>query len=107
MNLKRSNYPVVTLCGSTRFKDKFLEVKKLLTLNGYIVLMPDMFSHADGIEVSKDLAHRLDLMHLQKIDMADSIYVINVDKYIGESTRKEIDYARSSGKEIMFLEETL
>ena len=107
MKLKESRYPVVTLCGSTKFKDKFLEVKKTLTLNGYIVLMPDIFSHADGIEVSKDLENRLFLMQLQKIAMSDYVHVINVDKYIGDSTRKEIIYAANHGKEISFLEEPL
>ena len=46
----------------------------------------------------------LDDMHKHKIDMADSIYVINVGGYIGESTRSEIDYARRKGKRIRYLE---
>ena len=32
------NYLVITLCGSTRFKDQFLEAQKRLTLEGNIVI---------------------------------------------------------------------
>lgn len=46
----------------------------------------------------------LDDMHKRKIDMADGIYVINVNGYIGSSTRSEIEYARTTGKEVLFLE---
>jgi len=46
----------------------------------------------------------LDRMHLAKIDMADGIFVVNVDGYIGESTRREIEYAKEHGKTIEFLE---
>ena len=47
----------------------------------------------------------LDDMHKRKIDMADSIFVINVGGYIGESTRSEIEYAKAQGKEVRYLEE--
>jgi hypothetical protein len=43
-------------------------------------------------------------MHKRKIDMADSIYVINPGGYIGSSTRSEIEYAARNGKEILYLE---
>ena len=46
----------------------------------------------------------LDDMHLRKIDMADEIYVINVDGYIGESTKREIAYAEKTGKNVNYLE---
>lgn len=46
----------------------------------------------------------LDDMHKRKIDMADSIYVINVEGYIGDSTRSEIEYAIEQGKEVIYLE---
>ena len=47
----------------------------------------------------------LDNMHKRKIDMADSIYVINVGRYIGDSTKSEIEYAKAHGKEVHYLEE--
>ncbi len=46
----------------------------------------------------------LDEMHKQKIDMSDEIYVINLNGYIGESTKSEIEYANSKGKNISYLE---
>lgn len=46
----------------------------------------------------------LDDMHKRKIDMADSIYVINVGGYIGESTKSEIEYVREHGKKINYFE---
>jgi len=99
-------YPVITLCGSTRFKDAFLEAQKRLTLAGNIVISVGLFGHSGDEEVwTEGTKEMLDDMHKRKIDMADGIYVINVGGYIGQSTRSEIDYARSKGKAITYLEE--
>ncbi len=99
-------YKVITLCGSTRFKEQFLEVQKRLTLAGNIVISVGLFGHSGDAEVwTPGTKEMLDDMHKRKIDMADAIYVINVGGYIGESTRSEIEYARSQGKEVLFLEE--
>ena len=100
------NYPVITLCGSTRFKDQFLEAQKRLTLAGNIVISVGLFGHSGDEEVwTPGTKEMLDDMHKRKIDMADGIYVINVGGYIGQSTRSEIEYARSQGKPVEFLEE--
>ena len=99
-------YPVITLCGSTRFKEQFLEAQKRLTLAGNIVISVGLFGHSGDNEVWSDgTKEMLDDMHKRKIDMADAIYVINVDGYIGESTRSEIEYAKKNGKEVLYLEE--
>ena len=112
MNNERK-YPVITLCGSTRFKDQFREVQKRLTLKENIVISVGLFGHSgdeevwDGMDegtLSKTKEMRDD-MHKRKIDMADSIFVINVGGYIGESTRSEIEYAKANGKEVRYLEE--
>lgn len=98
-------YPVITLCGSTRFKDEFIEAQKRLTLAGNIVITVGLFGHSGDQEVwTEGTKEMLDDMHKRKIDMADSIYVINVGGYIGESTRSEIEYARQNGKGIEYLE---
>ena len=105
-------YKVITLCGSTRFKDAFMEAQKRLTLEGNIVISVGLFGHAGDTEVwegmSEDTVTRtmemLDDMHKRKIDMADEIYVINVGGYIGDSTRSEIAYARKMGKSVEYLE---
>ena len=98
-------YPVITLCGSTRFKEQFLEAQKRLTLEGNIVISVGLFGHSGDDEVwTEGTKEMLDDMHKRKIDMADAIYVINVGGYIGESTSSEIEYAESIGKEILYLE---
>ncbi len=99
------NYRVVTLCGSTRFRDAFLAAQKRLTLEGCIVLSVGLFGHAGDEEVwAEGTKEMLDDMHKRKIDMADEIFVINVGGYIGESTRSEIDYALAAGKAVRYLE---
>lgn len=99
-------FPVITLCGSTRFKEQFLEAQKRLTLEGNIVISVGLFGHSGDDEVwTSDTKEMLDNMHKRKIDMADAIYVINVGGYIGESTRSEIDYAEKNGKGIIYLEQ--
>ncbi len=98
-------YPVITLCGSTRFKEQFLEAQKRLTLAGNIVISVGLFGHSgDGEVWTEGTKEMLDDMHKRKIDMADSIFVINVGGYIGDSTRSEIEYAQSQGKAVRYLE---
>jgi hypothetical protein len=98
-------YKVITLCGSTRFKDEFMEVQKRLSLAGNIVISVGLFGHSGDHEVWDDgVKEMLDDMHKRKIDMSDGIYVINVGGYIGSSTRTEIAYARAHSKSIEYLE---
>ena len=107
-----NKYPVITLCGSTRFKDEFMEAQKRLTLEGNIVISVGLFGHSGDQEVWENMdegtltktKEMLDDMHKRKIDMADSIFVINVGGYIGDSTRSEIEYAKAHGKGIEYLE---
>ena len=99
-------YKAITLCGSTKFKDAFMEAQKRLTLEGNIVISVGMFGHSGDDEVWKEgTKEMLDDMHKRKIDMADEIYVINVGGYIGESTKSEIEYAQKTGKTVRYLEE--
>ena len=103
----QGKYKVITLCGSTKFKDAFIEAQKKLTLEGNIVISVGLFGHFGDEEVwHGNTKEMLDDMHRAKIDMADEIFVINVDGYIGDSTRSEIDYAISKGKDIRFLEKS-
>ena len=97
-------YPVITLCGSTRFKEQFLEAQKRLTLEGNIVISVGLFGHSDDEVWTEGTKEMLDDMHKRKIDMADAIYVINVGGYIGSSTRSEIEYAVKNGKTVYYLE---
>ena len=94
---------IITICGSTRFKDKMMEVAEGLTLDGHIVLMPNVFHHDDE-NFPVEAKIQLDNLHREKINMSDAIFVVNIDKYIGESTFGELDWARRMKKEIYFLE---
>lgn len=99
-------YKVITLCGSTKFKEEYLDAQKRLTLEGNIVISVGLFGHSGDNEVwSEGTKAMLDDMHKRKIDMADEIFIINVGGYIGESTRSEIEYAKSTGKGVKFLEQ--
>jgi hypothetical protein len=98
------NYKIITLCGSTRFKDEFISEQKRLTLEGNIVISVGLFGHSGDSEVWSDFTKKmLDDMHKRKIDLADEIFVINVGGYIGPSTRSEIEYAIKTGKSVKYL----
>lgn len=99
---------VVTLCGSTRFEAEFAEVNQRLTMEGCVVIslgmfsLPDLPDH-DWTADSSDLRGRLGDLHLQKIRMADEVYIVDPGGYVGESTRREIAYAESLGKPVRYL----
>jgi hypothetical protein len=95
---------VITLCGSTKFKEQFIQVQKDLTLQGNIVISVGLFGHADNERITVAQKRMLDNIHLGKIDLSDEIYVINVGGYIGESTEREIAYAERNNKPVVYLE---
>lgn len=100
---------VVCLCGSTRFKATWHEVNKWATHRGFIVLTVGDLDTSESaanvnVPIDPDLKRMLDDLHKRKIDMADVVVVLNVDGYIGESTRSEIEYATWYDKPIVYLE---
>jgi hypothetical protein len=98
-------YKIITLCGSTKFKDEFISEQKRLTIEGNIVISVGLFGHAGDEEVWLEKTKiMLDDMHKRKIDLADEIFVINVNGYIGSSTRSEIEYALKTNKPVKYLE---
>ena len=98
-------YNLITLCGSTRVKEQFLEAQKRLTLEGNIVISVGLFGHSGDDEVwTEGTKEMLDDMHKQNIDMADEIFVINVGGYIGSSTKSEIEYAKKNGRDVRYLD---
>lgn len=99
-------YKVITLCGSTKFKDDFIREQKRLTLEGNIVISVGLFGHSGDDEVfTEGVKQMLDDMHKRKIDMADEIFVINKNGYVGSSTKSEIEYAHNHGKVVRYMEE--
>lgn len=107
--------PIITvLCGSTRFADAFRDANLRLTLAGQIVLSIgcdtkpdgdlDLVMTAGGGRTLNQIKTDLDELHKRKIDLADGLFVLNVDGYIGESTRSEIEYAAKIGRPVAYLE---
>jgi hypothetical protein len=99
---------VVTLCGSTQFEAEFAEVNQRLTMEGCVVISLGMFSLPDLPDYdwtadSSDLKGRLGRLHLQKIRLADEVYIVDPGGYVGESTRREIAFAESLGKPVRYL----
>ncbi|HUX56143.1 MAG TPA: hypothetical protein VMV77_04165 [Bacteroidales bacterium] len=96
---------IVCICGSGRFLELMHKVEEILTLKGEIVLMIGV--NTKDVARTEDLEHfkpMLDELHLRKIDLADYVYVVNKDSYIGESTRNEIEYAQKQGMPVTYLE---
>ncbi len=94
---------VITVCGSLRFVNEMMEITEKMELQGNCMLVPiynpmrpdkDSFTEEEGLI--------LDKMHQERIRLADAILVVNVDGYIGTSTKKEIEFAKSLGKEILY-----
>lgn len=103
---------IVCLCGSTRFWRTFQEASLQETLAGKIVLSigaasgtdDDHFGNLPREEYDRIKAD-LDRLHLRKIDLADEVLILNVGGYIGESTRRELEYAKSQGKRVRYWDE--
>lgn len=104
----RAKMPIIVcLCGSTRFGEYFHAAGWRFTLDGEIVLSIGVSKHAEdhgGEALGQDVADKLDELHLRKIDLADRVFILNVGGYIGDSTRKELEYAQKTGKPISYLE---
>ena len=94
---------VITMCGSLKFQEQLKRESESLELKGNCVLSVIYPIKAKEL-YSSDEVELFGKMHFKRIDMSDAIYVVNVDGYIGESTRKEIAYAKSNGKEILYYE---
>lgn len=107
-----SKYKVITLCGSTKFKDEFMKVQRDLTLKGNIVLSLGIFGNSTDSDIFDNMDEETLLkthemlvdIHKQRIDMSDEIFVINVGGYIGKNTNSEIEYAIKKGKKVNYLE---
>lgn len=100
---------IVCLCGSSRYADVMAvcawiieREEKAITMGLHLlpgwyggdIPIPDHLAEHEGV------AQAMDELHLKKIDLADEIFVVNRDDYIGESTNKEIQYAQKHDKTI-------
>jgi len=95
---------IVCLCGSTRFSEAYREANLRETLAGRIVLSIGCEWHGDqALGLTEADKERLDELHLKKVELADEILVLNIGGYVGDSTRREIEYAKSQGKRVRYL----
>ncbi|MBM7632791.1 hypothetical protein [Geomicrobium sediminis] len=93
---------VITLCGSTKFKEQFDHANAMLTLQGHAVISVGFFEQYEGFDISDDQARMFEEIHMRKIDLADEVMIIDPAGYIGDSTSKEITYAKQSGKKVTY-----
>ncbi len=94
---------IVTICGSMRFQEQMKSIAEGLELTEKYIVIQCIYPN-DGRPLTPEEIGLLGELHYRKIEISDAIYVVNVDGYIGESVRREIEYARSLGKEVMYLE---
>ncbi len=92
---------IVTICGSLQFKKLIMIEAQKLALNGACVLTP-IYPVIENLKIYDFQLQNLKKEHFRKIELSDSILVINKDNYIGESTKLEIEYAKSLNKEIIY-----
>lgn len=92
---------IITLCGSLKFKKEMMIVAEKFALKGNCVLTP-VYPVTDNCKKTEEQLNKLKEEHYKRIELADEILVINVNDYIGNSTKLEIDYAKKLGKEILY-----
>ena len=98
----RGGVDTITICGSLRFKEKILEVAEKMELLGNCILTPIISSRSNKDDFTSEEIEMLGRMHKEKIKKSDAILVVDVDGYIGKTTKQEIEYASSLGKEVMY-----
>jgi ElaB/YqjD/DUF883 family membrane-anchored ribosome-binding protein len=99
--LKAKGIPtVVCLCGSTRFREEYRHINARETLAGKIVTLPGCFK--GDPEWGTAAKGELDELHKRKIELAQEVIIINVDGYLGDSTKSELAHAIKERKIIRF-----
>lgn len=96
---------IITICGSSKFKEEILRIDAKLSLEGNIVISLGCFGHADELNLTRKQEAILERVHQEKMNMSDEIFVVNKDGYIGEHTERDIEYAKSRGLKIRYLNE--
>ena len=94
---------VVTICGSMRFAKEMQKIAWDLELNNKWATIQCVYGGLESDNTSEDW-EALEVCYLKKIDISDAIYVVNINGYVGNHTRQEIEYAKSKNKEIFSLE---
>lgn len=93
---------VITVCGSYKYKKEMTEITEKMALKGNCMLTPIELSRPKKEDYTEEEAKMIDKMHKEKIKISDAILVVDVDGYIGSSTKSEIEYAKSLNKEVLY-----
>lgn len=94
---------IITMCCSIRYKDEMTKIALKLQLQENIVLTPIFpVNNSNKDDYTEKDIETLKKVHKEKIKMSDSIFVVNKDNYIGNSTKNEIEYAKSLNKKIIY-----
>ena len=89
----------ICLIGSTRFEEIFRELEVSLSIKGYIVLSPLVYNQTgENPLCGEENKIILDYVQKEKIRQSDLVLVIDKDKYIGYSTKNQIEYAKFLNK---------
>lgn len=91
----------VTICGSMRFADEMKDIALQLEISHDMNVIQCIYN-SHGVHLSDDDMKQIVEAHYKKIELSDAIYVVNIDGYIGESVRKEIEYAERNGIEVIY-----
>lgn len=96
---------IITLVGSARFGKEFEQQFADFSAINFIVILPSchLLDKSPGVKLIKDKDKFNDELMKAKIDLSDAIYVVNPKGYIGESTTKNIAYAKLTGKTVFYL----
>lgn len=93
---------VITVCGSLRFMKEIMEITEKMDLQGNCMLSIVYPTRTDKDDYTEEEKVVLREMHKERIKISDAILVVNVDNYIGSSTKSEIEFAKSLNKEIIY-----
>ena len=92
---------IITLCGSLRYKNEMMIIAEKMALKGNCILTP-VYPVLENYKRTDEQLTKLKEAHFKRIELSDTILVVNVNNYIGESTNLEIDYAKKLGKEVIY-----
>lgn len=92
---------IITLCGSLKFQKEMMEIAQRISLEGNCILTP-VWQVLENKKLSESELIFLKEEHFKRIELSDTVLVVNINNYIGNSTSLEIDYAKKLGKEIIY-----
>ena len=92
---------IVTICGSLKFQQEMISIAQKMTFLGHCVITP-IFQTSKNPNYTEEQIQNLKNAHLKKIEISDAILVVNVNNYIGDSTRSEIEYAEQHKKQVLY-----